>query len=526
MGQGSSCSAASHTRQPNPEELGFGSLFDLLPDGVIVVNGDGQVVVANQAASSLFGYTADELAGAHVDRLLPEALRDIHVSHRARFHESPQMRPMGVGLELFALRKDGTEFPVEISLSPTPSAGEALVTAIVRDITDRKQAEIEQARLLRNARAARSHFEGLLESAPDAVVIVEADGHIEQVNRQTESIFGYSRDEILGQPVEVLLPGRFHDAHIGHRSRYVRDPRTRPMGAGLELFGLRRDGSEFPVEISLSPLYSDDRLLMTAIVRDISERKANERELQWTARLLQERSADLEAANHELESFAYSVSHDLRAPLRSIDGFSQAILEDYAGEVDDRGKRYLRHVRDAAQEMGRLIDDLLQLSRVTRGAIRPSKTDLTALAHAVKDGLESGDPARSVEWSIEDGLFVVADERLLRAALENLIGNAWKFTSDREMARIRLGRRIDDGIMVYFVEDNGAGFDMDYVGKLFAPFQRLHSGDEFEGSGIGLATAQRIIQRHGGRIWADGEVDRGATFSFTLPVRDQPDLED
>lgn len=526
MGQGLDSSVASHTWQRDPEELGFGSLFDLLPDGVIVVNGSGQIIAANQAASSLFGYTTDELSGANVDRLLPEPLRDIHESHRARFHDDPRMRPMGVGLELFALRKDGTEFPVEISLSPTPSSGEVLVTAIVRDITDRKQAAIEQARLLRNARAAWSHFEGLLESAPDAVVIVEADGRIERINRQTESIFGYERDEILGQPVEVLLPARFHDAHIGHRSRYVVDPRTRPMGAGLELFGLRKDGSEFPVEISLSPLYSDDSLLMTAIVRDISKRKADERELERTARSLQERSTELEAANRELESFAYSVSHDLRAPLRSIDGFSQAILEDYAGEVDDRGKRYLSHVRDAAQEMGRLIDDLLQLSRVTRGALRPSNTDLTALIHAVKEGLERVDSARSVEWNVEDGLSVYADERLLRVALENLIGNAWKFTSGRQVARIGVGHRIDDGMTVYFVEDNGAGFDMDYVGKLFAPFQRLHSGDEFEGTGIGLATAQRIIQRHGGRIWADGEVDRGATFSFTLPGRDQPGPEE
>lgn len=433
---------------------------------------------------------------------------------------------MGAGLELFALRKDGTVFPVEISLSPTPSPGESLVTAIVRDVSDRKRAEVEPARLLQDARAAWSYFEELLESAPNAVVIIEADGRIEQVNRQAELIFGYERDEILGQPVEVLLPARFHDSHIGHRSRYVVDPQTRPMGAGLELFGLRKDGSEFPVEISLSPLYSDDRLLMTAIVRDISKRKANERELRRTARSLQERTAELEAVNHELESFAYSVSHDLRAPLRSIDGFSQAILEDYSAQVDDRGRRYLRHVRDAAQEMGRLIDDLLQLSKVTRGALHPSRTDLTALVHAVKDGLDHGDSARTVEWSIEDGLFVYADERLLRIALENLIGNAWKFTRDRETARIRFGHRIDDGITVYCVEDNGAGFDMDYVGKLFAPFQRLHSGEEFEGSGIGLATAQRIIRRHGGRIWADGEVDRGATFSFSLPGRDQLDLED
>ncbi|CAN5640951.1 PAS domain S-box protein [soil metagenome] len=508
--------ATPETRSPIAEVVGSGSLFDLLPDGVMVVDGEGRIIVANLAAMDIFGYSAGELSGAPVDKLLPEPLREIHQSHRARFQEDPKMRPMGVGLELFALRKDGRQFPVEISLSPTWSGGELLVTAIVRDITERKAAELQQERLLHEAQAAWARFEGLLESAPDAVVIVDEDGRITHINRQTERFFGYERGEILGQPVEALIPGRFHSTHVNHRQEYADDPHVRAMGAGLELFGIRKDGSEFPVEISLSPLELDGQLLVTATVRDITDRNAIDREFHQAARTLEERTGELEETNRELESFAYSVSHDLRAPLRGIDGFSQALLEDYGVELDERGRRYLAYVRESAQDMGRLIDDLLSLSRVNRGDLQREEVDLAALARGIGKRLERDVPDREVDWQIEDQLIVHGDRRLLGVLLENLLGNAWKFTAGRERPCIEIGAHDNGDEPVYFVRDNGAGFDMNYVDKLFGPFQRLHSSNEFEGTGIGLATAQRIVHRHGGRIWAEGAVDHGATISFTV----------
>lgn len=231
---------------------------------------------------------------------------------------------------------------------------------------------------------------------------------------------------------------------------------------------------------------------------------------------VEERTAALTAVNKELEAFSYSVSHDLRSPLRSLDGFSQALVEDYGEVLDEEGRDYLQRIRAASQRMGQLIDDMLDLSRLTRGDLRMAPVDLSALARKVEQELHSGDPQRRADFVIEDDLLATGDEGMLRATLDNLLGNAWKFTAKKERALIEFGRMEGADTPTYFVRDNGAGFDMDYADKLFTTFQRLHRADEFEGSGVGLATVQRIVHRHGGRIWAEGAVDAGATFYFTL----------
>lgn len=239
---------------------------------------------------------------------------------------------------------------------------------------------------------------------------------------------------------------------------------------------------------------------------------------------LEQKNRDLEAVNKELEAFSYSVSHDLRAPLRSIDGFSQALLEDCADRLDEDGRRYLGHVREATQEMGGLIDGLLGLARVTRSELRRERVDLSQLARDIARRLESrgGESGRQVDFVVEDKLSTEGDPRLLRTVLENLLENAWKFTSQRPQARVELGLADHGGRPAFFVRDDGAGFDMAYAGKLFGAFQRLHTASEFEGYGIGLATVQRIVRRHGGRIWAEGQVGAGATFYFTLGEGEKP----
>lgn len=224
----------------------------------------------------------------------------------------------------------------------------------------------------------------------------------------------------------------------------------------------------------------------------------------------------LDAANKELEAFAYSVSHDLRTPLRSIDGFSQALLEDYAPLLDEQGRDYLQRVRSASQRMGQLIDDLLDLSRTARREFRRGPVDLSTLAHLTYEGLRRSDPDRQVEFVVAPGLVASGDIGLLRIVLDNLLGNAWKFTAKRPQARIEFGATVASGVTTYFVRDNGAGFDMAYADKLFTPFQRLHGMTEFPGTGIGLATVSRIVHRHGGRIWAEGAIDQGVTVYFIL----------
>jgi light-regulated signal transduction histidine kinase (bacteriophytochrome) len=255
---------------------------------------------------------------------------------------------------------------------------------------------------------------------------------------------------------------------------------------------------------------------LSGAIEDITKLKEAEEVLQHQRNELAQSNAELAAANKELEAFSYSVSHDLRAPLRSIDGFSHALLEDCAAQLNDEGKSYIHRMRAAAQRMGLLIDDLLNLSRLTRAEMKLESVDLSEVGRSIAADLENSEPERQTKFRIQEGIDAYADSRLMKIALENLLGNAWKFTCKRESACVEFGKTDSNGSLIYFVRDNGAGFDPSHAERLFGAFQRLHDKDEFPGTGIGLATVQRIIHRHGGRIWAESAVGQGATFYFTL----------
>jgi PAS domain S-box-containing protein len=366
----------------------------------------------------------------------------------------------------------------------------------------------------RSAQVSESFYQGLLDSAPDALVVVDGNGRIVLTNTQVGTLFGYAKQELIGKPIEVLVPARLRTMHLGHRTGFFAEPRVRAMGEGRDLFALHKDGHEFPVEISLSPFKTEDGTLVSSAIRDVTERKKKENEFKELDRQLRHQNAELIAVNQELESFSYSVSHDLRAPLRSIDGFSMALLEDCADKLDAQGKSHLERIRNATGRMGRLIDDLLTLARMSRAEMIRERVNLSTLAEEIADQCRSSEPDRDVRFSTAPGLVVTGDRSLLRVMLENLIGNAWKFTSKRSEARIEFSALDQNGSSVYFVRDNGAGFDMKYAGKLFGVFQRLHDFAQFPGTGVGLASVQRILLRHGGRVWADAKPDEGATFYF------------
>jgi PAS domain S-box-containing protein len=356
------------------------------------------------------------------------------------------------------------------------------------------------------AAAYRSSARRFLDAAPDAMVCVDAAGRIALANAQADQLFGYERAELEGQLVELLVPEAARAAHPGHRAAYTADPVPRQLGAGMQLAGRRQDGSTFPAEISLSAIDTDEGTLVMAAIRDVT-RQRQQRE-------------ELERAYRNMESFAYSVAHDLRTPLRALAGFSAALMEDYADDLGEVGRGYAERIEIASERMSALIDDLLHLSRVSRVEISPELVDLGAEAVRIAAGLEREYPGRRVRLSLQQPVWVQADRVLIRTALTNLLGNAWKFTSGQDDPSIEFGTAPagEDGQVCCFVRDNGVGFDFTYVHKLFRPFQRLHTTSEFPGTGVGLASVRQIVERHGGRVWAEGAVAEGATIYFTLPA--------
>ena len=372
---------------------------------------------------------------------------------------------------------------------------------VTQDITSRVDTEAA-------LRESEQRYRLLFENAGEAIYVVEAEGErvgaMVEANAAAARMHGYTVAELLTLNVAALLPPDQAKTTAGG----VRGVHAQGWKSG-EVVHVRRDGTPFPAEYTAGPLEVRGKRCILVFLRDVTAHRHALEDLQRAKELA-------ESAGRELEAFSYSVAHDLRAPLRAIDGFSHILLDEHAAQLDPEGRHFLKSVRASAQHMAHLIDDLLTLAHVTRSELRREDVDLGALAHAAAARLREREPAREVELVVAEGLHAVGDRRLLGIALDNLLANAWKFTGKRPRARVEVGVLPGAGVAVHFVRDDGAGFDMAYAAKLFGVFQRLHTPAEFEGTGIGLATVQRIVLRHGGRIWAEGAVDRGATVYFTL----------
>jgi PAS domain S-box-containing protein len=480
-------------------------LLDLTHDAIFVRNLGARITYWNRAAERLYGWGAEEARGRASHELLatrfPVAMREIE--------EEVTERGFWEG-ELVHRHRDGSEIIVSSRW------------ALLRDASGNPQGFLESNRDTTARVREERKFRDLLEAAPDAMVIVNTKGLIQLVNAQAESLFGYARTELIGKPIEMLMPRRYQVPHLRHREEYSQSPRTRVMGVGLELYGLRKDGTEFPVEVSLSPLETGDGTLVSSAIRDVTERRRADENIHRLNSELSRKVAEIMAVNRELETFSYSVSHDLRAPLRHIDGFARILQEEHVGKLSEEGQRHLNRILSAVTHMGRLVDDLLALARIGRKELSLQRVKLDEVVREALAELPREEQQREIEWRIEKLPEVEGDPGLLKLAFANLLSNAAKFTRTRKTAVVEVGNCGAANEPVFFVRDNGVGFDPKYADKLFGVFQRLHRQEEFEGTGIGLATVQRIIRRHGGEIRAEAALDRGATFYFTLQVSQRP----
>jgi signal transduction histidine kinase len=507
------------------------AIFNSANFSCIATDARGVIQIFNVGAESMLGYAAADV----INKITPADISDpqeliaraaalsleFGTSITPGFEALVFKASRGIEdiYELIKIRKDGSRFPAIVSVTALRDVQHAIIGYLLIGTDNSARKHAEEA-LLKAGALQRAIF-----NSPNfSSIATDAKGVIQIFNVGAERMLGYAVADVVNKitpadisdPQELIarataLSLEFHtsiapgfEALVFKASRGIEDI--------YELTKIRKDGSRFPAVVSVTALRDTQNAIIGYLL--IGTDNTARREAEFAR--IERSNADLATLNEELKAFSYSVSHDLRGPLRAMDGFSLALLEDYGDKLDEEGKDALQRIRAASQRMGCLIDDILRLSQVTRAELKLTRVDLSAIAREIAESIDRNPSSRPVQWAIESGLSVRADPALMRIAMQNLLQNAWKFTGRTDTPLIRVGALERDAKKVYFVADNGVGFDMAHAGSLFGAFQRLHHVDDFPGTGIGLAIVQRIVRRHDGTIWAKAKEGEGATFFFTV----------
>jgi two-component system, LuxR family, sensor kinase FixL len=477
-------------------------------DAIITVDDEQRITLFNAGAERMFRCSVAEAIGQPLSRFIPHRFRSIHGEHIRVFGETGvTTRAMGSQRPLMALRADAVEFPVEATISQIVVSGQRLFTAIVRDASERKRAE-------EALRESEGRLRAIVETAVDGIITIDELGCVTSFNPAATRLFGYTPEEVIGSNINLLMPAPYRDEHDGYLRNYCGTGVKKIIGIGREVVGRRKDGTEFPMDLAVSETLLGERKIFTGIVRNISERKQAEE-------ALGRQSEELARSNVELERFAYVASHDLQEPMRTVQSFAQLLQSKCGERLDGDAKEFLGFMIGGVKQMQALINDLLAYSRVNSQGAAFAPADCTEICAKVQDNLRVSIESHQATVMIEPLPVVIGDATQLGQVFQNLLVNAIKFHG-RRAPHIHVSAKETEREWIFSVKDNGIGIAPEYFERIFIIFQRLHTIEEYGGTGIGLAICKKIAERHGGRIWVTSVVGEGSTFCFSVRKREKP----